>query len=58
MKIGHTNKSMTFTPDVAKSDNFTLCDCPGFLDNRGAAINIGTFKVPLLEYGSPLAFTG
>ena len=42
MKIGHSNQSQTFTPDV-EHDNatgFTFCDCPGFLDNRGPEINI------------------
>ena len=40
MKIGHTNQSMTFVPDVASDDVFTYADCPGFLDNRGPEINI------------------
>ena len=40
MKIGHTNQSMTFVPDVGSDDNFTYADCPGFLDNRGPEINI------------------
>ena len=40
MKIGHTNQSMTFVPDVASDDTFTYADCPGFLDNRGPEINI------------------
>ena len=45
MKIGHTNMSMTFTPDVkpaahAFGANTVYMDCPGFLDNRGAEINI------------------
>jgi hypothetical protein len=41
MKIGHSNKSQTFMPEIAVDDQgFTYCDCPGFLDNRGAEINI------------------
>ena len=45
MRIGHDNMSMTFRPDVksAASDfagDFVYMDCPGFLDNRGAEINI------------------
>jgi len=40
MKIGHTNQSMTFVPDVESDDIFTYADCPGFLDNRGPEINI------------------
>lgn len=39
MRIGHTNKSATFVPDVVDGV-ITFCDCPGFLDNRGAEINI------------------
>ena len=49
MKIGHSSVSMTFMPDVVKSQSFTLCDCPGFLDNRGAAVNIGACYVPRRE---------
>ena len=30
MKIGHTNQSMTFVPDVESDDIFTYADCPGF----------------------------
>ena len=41
--IGHeTQKSATFLPLLAydeKTDTM-YCDCPGFLDNRGAEINI------------------
>jgi energy-coupling factor transporter ATP-binding protein EcfA2 len=41
--IGHeTQKSATFLPMIAydeKTDT-VYCDCPGFLDNRGAEINI------------------
>ena len=40
MKIGHTNQSMTFIPDLEADEWFTYLDCPGFLDNRGAEINI------------------
>ena len=40
MKIGHSNQSMTFVPDVESDDIFTYADCPGFLDNRGPEINI------------------
>eukprot|EP01051_Picozoa_sp_SAG22_P006334 SAG22_NODE_409_length_10939_cov_1.956638_7_plen_637_part_00 len=47
MPIGHTNMSMTFTRDIkeatifgADSDQAVFMDCPGFLDNRGAVINI------------------
>jgi hypothetical protein len=41
MPIGHTRNSMTFMPQLVSMDNrFTLCDCPGFLDNRGYEINI------------------
>jgi len=40
MKIGHSNQSMTFIPDVEPDSNFVYCDCPGFLDSRGAEINI------------------
>jgi predicted GTPase len=41
MKIGHTNKSETFMPEIIIDDQgLTYCDCPGFLDNRGAEINI------------------
>ena len=42
MVIGHSNKSATFVPSVEHDPNLQLswCDCPGFLDNRGAEINI------------------
>ena len=41
MEIGHTNKSATFMPKVdGGDDTLTFADCPGFLDNRGAEINI------------------
>lgn len=39
--IGHSKQSMTFIPQIAISEEgLTLCDCPGFLDNRGFEINI------------------
>jgi 50S ribosome-binding GTPase len=42
--IGHTKQSETFMPAIAlepmASDPIAYCDCPGFLDNRGAEINI------------------
>ena len=42
MGIGHDNKSATFLPAVHDDESLglTYCDCPGFLDNRGAEINI------------------
>ena len=47
MHIGHTNVSATFLPDVQPSSidlpggaEAVFIDCPGFLDNRGASINI------------------
>ena len=47
MHIGHTNVSATFLPDVQPSNidlpggaEAVFVDCPGFLDNRGASINI------------------
>eukprot|EP00928_Gymnodinium_smaydae_P061201 TRINITY_DN45344_c0_g1_i1.p1 TRINITY_DN45344_c0_g1~~TRINITY_DN45344_c0_g1_i1.p1 ORF type:complete len:952 (-),score=99.80 TRINITY_DN45344_c0_g1_i1:132-2987(-) len=45
MKIGHTNKSETFAPQVEMAassfgDGFAFADCPGFLDNRGFEINV------------------
>mmetsp|Transcript_17260 Transcript_17260/g.24442 ORF Transcript_17260/g.24442 Transcript_17260/m.24442 type:complete len:703 (+) Transcript_17260:17-2125(+) len=42
MPIGHTKKSQTFMPQIEPdpTKKFTYCDCPGFLDNRGAEINI------------------
>ena len=40
MRIGHSNKSQTFVPDVRVGHEFVYSDCPGFLDNRGAEINI------------------
>mmetsp|Transcript_47509 Transcript_47509/g.154228 ORF Transcript_47509/g.154228 Transcript_47509/m.154228 type:complete len:709 (-) Transcript_47509:2135-4261(-) len=44
MKIGHTKKSMTFTPQVEAASSFgagfAYADCPGFLDNRGFEINV------------------
>jgi hypothetical protein len=40
MKIGHSKTSQTFMPQIETMDGETYCDCPGFLDNRGAEINI------------------
>jgi len=42
MRIGHSKSSMTFMPQVEKDERnmLTYVDCPGFLDNRGAEINI------------------
>lgn len=42
MPIGHTKSSKTFMPQIEtpQGSSITLCDCPGFLDNRGAEINI------------------
>jgi ribosome biogenesis GTPase A len=40
VRIGHTNQSMTFVPEIQFDDNFVYCDCPGFSDNRGSEINI------------------
>jgi hypothetical protein len=42
MAIGHSMVSKTFLPQVVTDPNdlFTICDCPGFLDNRGAVINV------------------
>ncbi|CAK0884720.1 unnamed protein product, partial [Prorocentrum cordatum] len=45
MKIGHSNKSETFEPQVelaAESfgPDYAFADCPGFLDNRGFEINV------------------
>ena len=42
MKIGHSNQSATFVPSSADAPELglTFADCPGFLDNRGAEINI------------------
>lgn len=41
-KIGHTNLSMTFLPDILKSDstNSIFIDMPGFLDDRGFELAI------------------
>lgn len=40
--IGHTNRSMTFIPEICKAPQGELwfCDCPGFSDRRGPEINI------------------
>ena len=42
MPIGHTKESKTFMPQIEQNSaqSLTYCDCPGFLDNRGAEINI------------------
>ena len=40
MPIGHNNQSMTFIPGIESDESFTYMDCPGFMDNRGAEINI------------------
>jgi hypothetical protein len=42
MSIGHGKTSKTFLPDIHRDEalGFTYCDCPGFLDTRGAEINI------------------
>ena len=45
MRIGHSNKSETFAPQVeaataAFGDGYAFADCPGFLDNRGFEINV------------------
>ncbi|WP_194847473.1 NACHT domain-containing protein [Candidatus Neptunochlamydia vexilliferae] len=40
MPIGHTKISKTFMPKIETQDKKTYMDCPGFLDNRGAEINI------------------
>ena len=41
MPIGHDKKSKTFMPHIeTTAQQITYCDCPGFLDNRGAEINI------------------
>ena len=41
--IGHKNISQTLMPIIVPDPNDACrvyCDCPGFLDNRGAEINI------------------
>jgi ribosome biogenesis GTPase A len=43
LPIGHEDVSKTFLPQIASEPNNperTFCDCPGFLDNRSAEINI------------------
>ena len=43
MPIGHTKISKTFVPQVQEDlthAELVYCDCPGFLDNRGAEVNI------------------
>jgi energy-coupling factor transporter ATP-binding protein EcfA2 len=39
-EIGHDRTSKTFLPKIVRNDEWVYCDCPGFLDNRGAEINI------------------
>lgn len=41
-RIGHGKQSKTFIPNVMRSEHtgLTFCDCPGFLDTRGAEISI------------------
>lgn len=40
--VGHTNMSMTFIPTICPQpiSGLTIVDAPGFMDNRGASINI------------------
>ena len=43
MSIGNMGSSITFLPQIASEPNHperAFRDCPGFLDNRGAEINI------------------
>eukprot|EP00927_Polykrikos_kofoidii_P046580 TRINITY_DN4076_c2_g1_i1.p1 TRINITY_DN4076_c2_g1~~TRINITY_DN4076_c2_g1_i1.p1 ORF type:complete len:947 (+),score=163.95 TRINITY_DN4076_c2_g1_i1:92-2932(+) len=45
VKIGHTNRSETFAPQVEEAvdsfgEGYAFVDCPGFLDNRGFEINV------------------
>ena len=44
MEIGHGKQSKTFLPhiesDPRQASPYAYCDCPGFLDDRGAEINI------------------
>jgi len=40
MLVGHSNQSATFIQGVESDEQFTYIDCPGFLDNRSAEINI------------------
>jgi energy-coupling factor transporter ATP-binding protein EcfA2 len=39
-EIGHGREFTTFLPKFVGDDEWVYCDCPGFLDNRGAEINI------------------
>jgi energy-coupling factor transporter ATP-binding protein EcfA2 len=41
-KIKHGKQNMTFVPGIGSDENFTYLDCPGFLGNRGAEINIAS----------------
>ncbi len=39
--IGHSNVSQTFIPEIIQGpQGICFIDCPGFMDNRGTAINI------------------
>ena len=46
MRIGHTNQSQTFVPQVEPAPAASLgaraafADCPGFIDSRGFEINV------------------
>ena len=40
MEIGHSKTSKTFMTQIETVAGQTYCDCPGFLDSRGAEINI------------------
>ena len=41
VQIGHAKTSMTFIPHIVGDEQgHFFCDCPGFLDNRGAEINL------------------
>ena len=50
-KIGHEQKSETFFPEIKADELFVYCDCPGFVDNRAAVINIAN----AVNMGSPRA---
>jgi hypothetical protein len=43
MQIGHSNQSQTFLPQIEHDEETgtVYCDCAGFLETRGAEINIG-----------------
>lgn len=38
--IGHGMTSCTDKPQLYAHTNFVLCDCPGFFDNRGIAVEV------------------